>query len=199
MTKVDSTTPESQHGTDVSRSPWESIHSRDDGPAVALAYAYVFWPELIEVDGFVLIKENYDSEYLARVGGGVRPGECRGDHQHDLPGRSLPRRGYGVGSRRLDEVGRDGSRRVEGTRAIAIPREGVRRDVRLVFRRWRPRRVAVPGDAISARANDRPLSPVPATDLPAPTATRRAGTRPTTRRTTRRAGQRATSRDRPRH
>lgn len=46
---------------------WEFIRGRGDGEEVALAYAHVFWPELVEIEGFILVKENYDPEYLSRV------------------------------------------------------------------------------------------------------------------------------------
>lgn len=46
---------------------WDFLYRRADGPELALAYSSVFWPELVEIDGFVLIKENYDADCLARV------------------------------------------------------------------------------------------------------------------------------------
>lgn len=46
---------------------WDYLRSRAEGPEVALAYVSVFLPDIVEVDGFILIKENYDAEYLARV------------------------------------------------------------------------------------------------------------------------------------
>jgi len=46
---------------------WDFLRNRAEGPEVALAYAHVFWPELLEVDSFILIRENYDPEYLARI------------------------------------------------------------------------------------------------------------------------------------
>ena len=46
---------------------WDYLYNRWDGPEVALAYSTAFWPELVEVEGFVLLKEQYEAEYLARV------------------------------------------------------------------------------------------------------------------------------------
>jgi hypothetical protein len=40
---------------------WEFLCDKKAGPEMAIAYSTVFWPEFVEVDGFVLIKENYDA------------------------------------------------------------------------------------------------------------------------------------------
>ena len=37
------------------------------GPEEALIYSKLFWPDLIEVDGFVFLAENYDREYYDQV------------------------------------------------------------------------------------------------------------------------------------
>lgn len=46
---------------------WDFLRDRSGGPELALIYSSVFWPELIEVEGFVFLKENYDAAYFARV------------------------------------------------------------------------------------------------------------------------------------
>ena len=46
---------------------WDFLCDRPEGPELALAYSTAFWPELVEVEGFVLLKEQYEAEYLARV------------------------------------------------------------------------------------------------------------------------------------
>lgn len=46
---------------------WHYLHSRANGPAVALVYAKAFWPDFILVKDFVFLKENYDAEYFDRV------------------------------------------------------------------------------------------------------------------------------------
>jgi hypothetical protein len=49
------------------RSAWDILYDRADGPQVATAYAKVFWPDLIEIDGYVLLAENCDRGYLNRI------------------------------------------------------------------------------------------------------------------------------------
>ena len=46
---------------------WNFLYHRREGAEVALAYARVFWPELVMVEGFVFLSENYDREYFDRV------------------------------------------------------------------------------------------------------------------------------------
>lgn len=67
MTSIDPKMLKVAKAAEGSFSFWEFIRSRGEGPAIALAYAHVFWPELIEIEGFILVKENYDPEYLSRV------------------------------------------------------------------------------------------------------------------------------------
>lgn len=43
------------------------LYFDDKGPELALMYSKLFWPELIEVDGFVLLAMNYDREYFDEV------------------------------------------------------------------------------------------------------------------------------------
>lgn len=43
------------------------IYSISKGPEEALIYSKLFWPDLIEVDGYVLLSENYDREYFDKV------------------------------------------------------------------------------------------------------------------------------------
>jgi hypothetical protein len=38
-----------------------------EGPEVAFVYGKIFWPDLIEVDGFVLLSENYDEVNYKRI------------------------------------------------------------------------------------------------------------------------------------
>jgi hypothetical protein len=45
-------------------SPWEFLGRRNEGPEIGLVYASVFWPELIDVQGLILLKEMYDESYL---------------------------------------------------------------------------------------------------------------------------------------
>ena len=49
------------------RSAWDLLSTRANGPELATAYAKVFWPDLVEVDGYVLLAENFDHEYLNRI------------------------------------------------------------------------------------------------------------------------------------
>ena len=43
------------------------LYFDDRGPELALMYSKLFWPDLIEVDGFVLLATNYDREYFDEV------------------------------------------------------------------------------------------------------------------------------------
>jgi hypothetical protein len=45
---------------------WDCLFRLGGGPEAALLYAKAFWPELLELEGFVLLSENYDPEYFAR-------------------------------------------------------------------------------------------------------------------------------------
>jgi hypothetical protein len=46
---------------------WECLFTRSEGPEVALLHAKAFWPDLLEVEGFILLDENYDPDYFART------------------------------------------------------------------------------------------------------------------------------------
>jgi hypothetical protein len=48
-------------------SDWDLLHQRRIGLDSGLAMARVFWPRLVEVNGFVFLEENYDPEYLERL------------------------------------------------------------------------------------------------------------------------------------
>lgn len=67
MDRIDARDLKIAKGAGVDFSLWDFLHCRAEGPELALAYSSVFWPDLIEVDGLVLVKENYDVEYFARV------------------------------------------------------------------------------------------------------------------------------------
>ncbi len=43
------------------------IHSINKGPEEALAYFKLFWPDLIEVDGYVFLLDNYNQEYFDKT------------------------------------------------------------------------------------------------------------------------------------
>ena len=67
MNRIDPRVLKIAQGAEDGFSFWDFLYNRWDGPEVALAYSTVFWPELVEVDGFVLLKEHYDAEYFADV------------------------------------------------------------------------------------------------------------------------------------
>lgn len=46
---------------------WECLFSRSEGPEVALLHAKAFWPDFLEVEGFILLAENYDRDYFERI------------------------------------------------------------------------------------------------------------------------------------
>lgn len=69
---MESLDPERLHIARKSGSPnefsfWDFLHDLRYGPEMALAYGKVFWPDLIEVDDYILLAENYDPDYLRRV------------------------------------------------------------------------------------------------------------------------------------
>lgn len=46
---------------------WEFLGSERQPIEIALLYGKVFWPDLVEVDGFVLLTAQYDEDYYHRV------------------------------------------------------------------------------------------------------------------------------------
>lgn len=51
---------------------WDALAQLRTGLELAFLHGAVFWPDLVQIDDFVLIAENYDPEYFARslrVGG----------------------------------------------------------------------------------------------------------------------------------
>ncbi len=47
--------------------PWELLCDEGIEPKIFLAAASLFWPTLIEIDGLIFIKENYDKEQEKRL------------------------------------------------------------------------------------------------------------------------------------
>lgn len=46
---------------------WDYLSDQDVNPNIALACAKVWWPDFVQIEGFVLLKEQYDREYFDRV------------------------------------------------------------------------------------------------------------------------------------
>jgi hypothetical protein len=69
MTNIDPKSLRIVHNFSTSEhfSFFEYLAAKRDGPEIAFTYAKVFWPDLIEVQGFVLLAENYDPAYFERV------------------------------------------------------------------------------------------------------------------------------------
>lgn len=46
---------------------WDSLASQGHPVGLALGYAKVFWPDFVEVEGFVLVAEHYTDDYFNRI------------------------------------------------------------------------------------------------------------------------------------
>ena len=49
------------------KSPWDRLYSQSIGPAKGVLVGKVVWPDLVEVEGFVLLSEHYDPAYFERI------------------------------------------------------------------------------------------------------------------------------------
>lgn len=46
---------------------FDYIYSASKGPEEALLYSKLFWPDLVDVNGYVFLSENYDRDYFDEV------------------------------------------------------------------------------------------------------------------------------------
>lgn len=46
---------------------FDYLHNLSEGPEKALVYSKLFWPDLVQIDDFILLSEHYDRKYFDQV------------------------------------------------------------------------------------------------------------------------------------